>query len=76
MLLGARAAAGQPAGTGPWLGWLTSSSAHMRNVDSFRERMTELGYRELRLELRAAEGHPERLPALMADYWRSRSTSS
>jgi putative ABC transport system substrate-binding protein len=60
-------AQGQQAGRAPRIGWLTSSVVHTSNVEAFREGMRALGYREMSLELRAAAGRRERLPALAAE---------
>jgi ABC-type uncharacterized transport system substrate-binding protein len=57
----------QQAGKIPRIGWLTNSVIHTANVEAFREGMRALGYRELSLELRAAAGQRERLPALAAE---------
>ena len=51
----------------PRIGWLTNSAVHARNVEAFRAGMSTLGYREVSLELRAAEGQTERLAALAAE---------
>ena len=48
----------------PRIGWLTSSVVHTRNVEAFRQEMRALGHRDLSLEVRAAEGKMDRLPAL------------
>ena len=67
-LLAAPLAAGaQPAGRVPRIGWLSSSAVHATNVEAFRTGMSALGYREVGLDLRAAEGRTERLPALVAE---------
>lgn len=50
----------------PRIGWLTSSVLHTRNVDAFRQEMQALGHRDLRLEVRAAEGKMDRLLELAA----------
>lgn len=60
-------ALGQAPAKPPRIGWLTSSVVHTRNVDAFREEMRALGYREIRLEIRAAEGKMDRLPAQAAE---------
>jgi putative tryptophan/tyrosine transport system substrate-binding protein len=65
LLAAPRAAAAQAAI--PRIGWLTSSAVHARNVEAFRAGMNALGYRDVGLELRAAEGRTERLPALVAE---------
>jgi putative ABC transport system substrate-binding protein len=57
----------QPAEKVPRIGWLTNSVVHTSNVEAFREGMRALGYREVNLELRAAAGRRERLPALAAE---------
>jgi putative tryptophan/tyrosine transport system substrate-binding protein len=62
--LGANA---QQAGRVPRIGWLTSSAIHAKNVEAFRAGMSALGHREFDLDLRAAEGRTERLPALVAE---------
>jgi ABC-type uncharacterized transport system substrate-binding protein len=59
-------ALGQVPAKPPRIGWLTSSVVHTRNVDAFRREMQALGYRDLSLEVRAAEGKMDRLPALAA----------
>ena len=51
----------------PRIGWLTNSVVHTANVEAFREGMRALGYPEVRLELRAAAGRVDRLPALTAE---------
>jgi ABC-type uncharacterized transport system substrate-binding protein len=51
----------------PRIGWLTNSVVHSANVEAFRSGMRVLGYAELRLEIRAADGRVERLPELAAD---------
>jgi putative ABC transport system substrate-binding protein len=61
------AAEAQQATKPPRIGWLTSSVVHTRNVDAFRQGMQALGYREVSLEFRAAEGKTERLPGLAAE---------
>ena len=61
------AAQAQQAGRVPRIGWLTSSAVHAKNVDAFRAGMSALGHRDVRLDLRAAEGRTERLPALAAE---------
>ena len=60
-------AGAQPAERIPRIGWLTSSLVHTPNVEAFRDGMRALGYREVRLEVRAAEGRVERLAALAAE---------
>jgi ABC-type uncharacterized transport system substrate-binding protein len=57
----------QQAAKTPRIGWLTNSVVHTSNVEAFRQGMRTLGYRELQLEFRAAEGRRERLPALVAE---------
>jgi ABC-type uncharacterized transport system substrate-binding protein len=57
----------QPAGKIPRIGWLTSSVVHTPNVEAFRDGMRTLGYPEVRLEVRAAAGRVDRLPALAAE---------
>jgi putative ABC transport system substrate-binding protein len=61
------AAEAQAARKPPRIGWLTSSVVHARNVETFREGMRALGYREISLEIRAAAGQTDRLPALAAE---------
>jgi putative ABC transport system substrate-binding protein len=61
------AAHAQPAGRIPRVGWLTSSVVHDPNVEAFREGMRALGYPDVRLELRAAAGRVDWLPALAAE---------
>ena len=61
------AAESQPETKLPRIGWLTSSVVHTRNVDAFRQGMQALGYRQISLEFRAAEGHTDRLPELAAE---------
>jgi putative tryptophan/tyrosine transport system substrate-binding protein len=51
----------------PRIGWLTSSVVHGPNLRAFREEMKTLGYGDLQVEIRAAEGRMERLPGLAAD---------
>jgi putative ABC transport system substrate-binding protein len=51
----------------PQIGWLTNSTVHAPNVEAFREGMRVLGYRDPRLEFRAAAGRIDRLPALAAE---------
>ena len=58
---------GQPVAKPPRIGWLTSSVLHTRNLEAFRQEMQALGYREMSLEVRAAEGKMDRLPALAAE---------
>ena len=57
---------GQATAKPPRIGWLTSSVLHTRNVEAFRREMQTLGYRDISLEVRAAEGKMDRLPALAA----------
>jgi putative ABC transport system substrate-binding protein len=64
MLTAPFAVEAQPAGKVPRIGWLTSSVIHTPNVEAFRQGMRALGYPEVRLELRAADGRVERLAAL------------
>jgi len=59
-------ALGQAPAKPPRIGWLTSSVLHTRNVEAFRREMQTLGYRDISLEVRAAEGKLDRLPALAA----------
>ena len=54
----------QQPGKPPRIGWLTSSVVHTSNVDAFRKGMRALGYPEVTLEVRAAAGQTDRLPAL------------
>jgi len=61
------AAEAQPAGKTPRIGWLTSSVVHNRNVDAFRRGMQALGYRDISIEFRAAEGKTDRLPVLATE---------
>ena len=61
------AAQAQPAAKPPRIGWLTSSVVHVQNVDAFRQGMQALGYRDVSLEFRAAEGKTDRLPVLAAE---------
>ncbi len=60
------AALGQAPPKPPRIGWLTSSVLHTRNVDAFRREMQALGYRDIHLEVRAAEGKMDQLPELAA----------
>jgi len=60
-------ALGQAPAKPPRIGWLTSSVLHTRNVEAFRQEMQALGHRDLSLEVRAAEGKMDRLPALAAE---------
>jgi ABC-type uncharacterized transport system substrate-binding protein len=57
-------ARGQGPAKPPRIGWLTSSVVHTRNVEAFRREMQALGHRDISLEVRAAEGKMDRLPAL------------
>ena len=59
-------AMGQAPAKPPRIGWLTSSVVHTRNVEAFRREMQALGYRDVSIEVRAAEGKMDRLPALAA----------
>ena len=59
-------ALGQAPAKPPRIGWLTSSVVHTRNVEAFRREMQTLGYRDISLEVRAAEGKMDRLPDLAA----------
>jgi putative ABC transport system substrate-binding protein len=59
-------ALGQAPAKPPRIGWLTSSVVHTRNVEAFRRELQTLGYRDISLEVRAAEGKMDRLPALAA----------
>ena len=61
------AEAQQQARKPPRIGWLTSSVIHANNVEAFREGMRALGYPEITLDIRAAEGQMDRLPALAAE---------
>ena len=60
-------ALGQATAKPPRIGWLTSSVVHTRNVEAFKQEMEVLGYRHISLEVRAAEGKMDRLPALAAE---------
>ena len=51
----------------PRIGWLTSSVVHTQNVEAFREGMRVLGHQDVTLEVRAAAGQTDRLPALAAE---------
>jgi ABC-type uncharacterized transport system substrate-binding protein len=57
---------GQATAKPPRIGWLTSSVLHTRNVEAFRREMQTLGYQDISLEVRAAEGKMDRLSALAA----------
>jgi putative ABC transport system substrate-binding protein len=61
------AAGAQVADRVPRIGWLTNSLVHTPNVEAFRDGMRALGYREIRLEVRAAAGRVERLSALATE---------
>ncbi len=70
VLLVPLAAAGQPAGKVPRVGFVVAGSAPNPYVDAFRQGLRELGYLEGRtvaLEVRYAEGRPERFPALIGE---------
>jgi putative tryptophan/tyrosine transport system substrate-binding protein len=67
VLVGPRAAAGQSGGKIPRIGWLTNSFVHAPNVEAFRAGMRAVGYADVQLELRAAAGQNDRLPALAAE---------
>jgi len=73
LLLVPRAVEAQPSAKVPRIGLLSSFSPADQGphrVDTFRQGLQELGYREgqnLLIEYRWAEGHPERLAALAAD---------
>jgi putative ABC transport system substrate-binding protein len=67
VLAGPWAAAGQDGGKIPRIGWLTNSLVHAPNVEAFRAGMRAAGYADVRLELRAAAGQNDRLPALAAE---------
>jgi len=66
-LVGPLVVTAQPAGRIPRIGWLTSSTVHAPNVNAFREGMRSLGYAEIRLDVRAANGRTDRLAALAAE---------
>jgi putative tryptophan/tyrosine transport system substrate-binding protein len=66
-LLTARRAAEALQPRKPRIGWLTSSIVHQRNVNAFREGMRTHGHGDITLEVRAARGDLDRLPALAAD---------
>ncbi|MEX2221143.1 MAG: ABC transporter substrate-binding protein [Candidatus Rokuibacteriota bacterium] len=51
----------------PRIGWLTSSVVHTPNVGAFLREMRALGYADVSLEVRAAEGKLDRLPSLAAE---------
>jgi putative ABC transport system substrate-binding protein len=51
----------------PRIGWLTSSVVHTQNVEAFRDGMRALGHPDITLEVRAAAGQMDRLPALAAE---------
>jgi putative ABC transport system substrate-binding protein len=51
----------------PRIGWLTSSVVHTQNVEAFRDGMRALGHPNITLEVRAAAGQTDRLPALAAE---------
>ena len=57
----------QQAGKPPRIGWLTSSVVHTQNVEAFRDGMRALGHPDITLEVRAAAGQMDRLPALAAE---------
>jgi putative tryptophan/tyrosine transport system substrate-binding protein len=59
-------AVAQEPGRPPRIGWLTSSVVHTQNVEAFREGMRALGYADVTLEIRAAAGQMDQLPALAA----------
>src|SRR5262249_29889598 len=61
------AEAQQQARTAPRIGWLTSSVVHTNNVEAFRDGMRALGYPEINLDVQAAAGQMDRLPALAAE---------
>ena len=61
------AEAQQQARTPPRIGWLTSSVVHTNNVEAFRDGMRALGYSEINLDVQAAAGQMDRLPALAAE---------
>ncbi|HTL02073.1 MAG TPA: ABC transporter substrate binding protein [Vicinamibacterales bacterium] len=67
VLAGPLVATSQPAGRITTIGWLTNSTVHGPNVNAFREGMRSLGYGEIRLIVRAADGRPDRLAALAAE---------
>ena len=51
----------------PRIGWLTSSVIHTPNVEAFRNGMRALGHPGITIEVRAAAGRMDRLPALAAE---------
>jgi ABC-type uncharacterized transport system substrate-binding protein len=51
----------------PRIGWLTNSVVHTHNVEAFRDGMRALGHPNVTLEVRAAAGQTDRLPALAAE---------
>src|SRR5215831_4883605 len=57
----------QQARTPPRIGWLTSSVVHQNNVEAFRDAMRALGYPDINLDVRAAAGRVDHLPALAAE---------
>jgi putative ABC transport system substrate-binding protein len=61
------AEAQQQARTPPRIGWLTSSVVHTNNVEAFLDGMRALGYPEINLDVQAAAGQMDRLPALAAE---------
>lgn len=64
-----RVACAQPAGKPPRVGYVTSN-ATSPNVDAFDQGLRDLGYeigRNVVVEYRFADGHPERVAGLVAD---------
>ena len=64
------AADAQQAGKVYRIGYLSSGSSTSTTIETFRQRLRELGYVEgqnVALEIRAGEGRPEQLPALAAE---------
>lgn len=57
---------GQGEARRPRIGWLTSSVVHTHNVEAFRDGMRALGYPDVTLDVRAASGQMDQLPALAA----------
>jgi putative ABC transport system substrate-binding protein len=70
-------AAGAQQRTLPTIGWLDLGSVEppREGVEGFRRGLAEAGFsvgRDVTIEHRTADGHPERLPALAADLVRQR----
>lgn len=63
-LVGPSRARAQTRANQPRIGWLTSSVVHDRNVGAFRRELRALGYDDVQIEVRAAAGQMDRLPAL------------